>query len=501
MPNIGCLVAILCLPFFCCQAQLQRTVIYDEPVASENGGYTITPGTSLSLLHRTYYGAQGLALEYVAIEKNQKPKRGIVPAGQDVTLLHTAVSDRKFFFLNRHNRTRELSLITIRPDSSSYSIRNFRSAIAIQSLFFTATDSYAVLAGYWNFKPIALFCSYDSETAIILPGFFNRNGEINDLRVNTDGSFDLLMAVHTGDAGKVIALQHYSSAGNLLQSQLFKSGNGRNLVMARMYRTADSVFIAGTYGNRAELTRGIFTAAAATSAKNSTTGGALSYTMRFYNYGDLHNFFRYLPDRKERRTKRRIQEKKAKGRKLRYPTRLLVHELWPSQDGVQLLAEAIQPVYRSGSPVFFRPVNTGVYHFIKPYYAQQRDMVFDGFRYTHALYVRIRKNGMIAWDNSIALSDIRTFSLRAFTRSITAGDSTTLVYSNTERLVSRTFRAGEEGSSERKIPFTDTDTQVMQLLRLPGDERLWLSGIRPVKLMGSTESSTRFSFFIEELIP
>lgn len=424
----------------------------------------------------------------------------MVPAGADVTLLHSGVADRKFYFLTRHNRTRELSLITIRPDSSSYSVRNFRSAIAIQSLFFAATDRYAVLAGYWNFKPVALFCSFASETANILPGFFNRNGEINDLRVNADGSFDLLMAVYTGDAGKAISLQQYSPEGVLVQSQLFKSGNGRNLVMARMHRSGDSVFIAGTYGNRAELTRGIFTAAAGKSGKTDRSDDRMSYTMRFYNYGDLRNFFRYLPDRKERRTKKRIQEKKAKGRKLRYPTRLLVHELQPARNGFYLLAEAIQPVYRSGSPVFFRPVNTGVYHFIKPYYAQQRDMVFDGFRYSHALQVMIRPDGMIAWDNSIALSDIRTFSLRPFTRQIPAGDSTMLVFANAEKLVSRTFLAGEEGKPEQKMPFTARDTQVLQLLRVSGD-RLWLSGIRPSSATTGGEKNARLSFFIEELTP
>lgn len=475
-----------------------RIPVFEEPLRSEREIFQITSGTDLIVLHRTFYNQDGLIVDYVPIRISPQSDslrefHGMIRAGEHLTMLNTSVQREAFHFLTRHEKTNELSLFTVLTDSSAYRVRTFRSALKISSIFFGVSENYAISAGYLNSRPAALFCNFKEGTARVLPGFFNRNGEINDLQIHPDGTFDILLALQF-PGGKSMVIQRYSAIGDIIRTTVIRSDGNRNLMFGKMQRlSSDSLMVAGCYGRGQENSRGVFTALVTAQS---------DYTLRFYNYAELRNYFRFLPDRRENRVRERIVRRRTKGKPLRFPARMLVHELKSNGDGLHLLAESIQPVYRSGSPVFFRPVNTGQFAFIKPYYAQQRDMVFDGFRYTHAILLCLNRNGTLRWDNSIELKNIRTFSLRQYTVMQTEinSDSARLVYATPDALIGRSFRQGDQVPREQLLHGNKDSEQITHLLSGPGN-RLFVAGIRENKVPEKPDGVYRRWFFLDQINP
>jgi len=147
--------------------------------------------------------------------------------------------------------------------------------------------------------------------------------------------------------------------------------------------------------------------------------------IRYYNYGDLQNFFKYMRAQREIRIKSRIERRKIKGRKIRFNYKLLVHELVPYQDQYILLGEAFYPKYNynnTGYSSFFMPSNANRY----PSY--QNGKVFDGYYYTHAVVIGFDKDGRLRWDNSFEINDVRTFKLEQFVKLDATEDKITLLY-------------------------------------------------------------------------
>lgn len=472
--------------------------VFEEPVQSDNHLFVVAAGAEYMLLYRAYNSSEGLTVDYMPVQEDSlfdrklKSYHGMIRLDAGTEIINSLISKRSIHFLTRQGRSRDLTLYTIRPDSSNYTIRNFRNALAVSSVFFNVSDRYAVSAGYVQGKPAALYCDFNDGTAKILPGFFNRNGEINDLKLYPDGKFDILMALHVPNVGKSMVLQRYSADARLLRTVVMPSGTGRKLIQGKFHRTAgDTVLVAGTYGQASEYSRGIFIAHLLPSGE---------YTMRFYNYGDLRNYFRFLPDRREKRVKERIIRRKEKGKPLRYPVRMLIHEFLPDSDGIQLLGEAAHPVYRSGAVAFNRPFNTGEFAFIRPFYSSQRDAVFDGFRYSHAVNICVNNDGTLRWDNSIELKNIRTFNLRQFTHRQTTGDSVMMVYATAEALIAGKYRTADGIGKEEIVKPTGANTFYSQVATGPGG-RLFVSGTRDKVTFSNGQQIRQRVFFVDELQP
>jgi len=471
--------------------------VFEEPVQSDNQLFMATSGERYILLYRLFNLSEGISVDYIpvadslSVNKN-RPNHGAFRLEPGSTLLNTLVRGHSIHFLSRQVRTRDLNLYSVHPDSSTYTVRTFRSAVAVSSLFFAVSDHYAVTAGYLQGKPAALYCDFRDGTAKVLPGFFNRNGEINDLKVYPDGRMDILLALHLPNTGKSMVLQRYAADGKLIQTVVLSSGTGRRLIQGKFHRTeGDTILVAGTYGRTPEYSRGIF-------ISHLLPGG--EYTMRFYNYGDLRNYFRFLPDRREQRVKERIKRRKDKGKPIRYPIRMLIHEFRPDQDGIHLLGEAVQPVYRSGAVAFYRSVNTGEFAFIRPYYSSQRDAVFDGFRYSHAVDLCVKKDGTLRWDHSLELKNIRTFTLRQYTVRKTVDDASMIAYATPEALIAGKYQSEDGTGKEGIVKPAGLNTLYSQVIKGPGN-RLFVTGVRDKVIIQGDQQVRQRTFFVDELKP
>ena len=144
------------------------------------------------------------------------------------------------------------------------------------------------------------------------------------------------------------------------------------------------------------------------------------HVINYYNYADLKNFFSYMKAKREKRIKERIQRRKIRGKKNKFNYRLLVNSVVENTNHTYIMiGEAFYPKYSNSS--FYNPYNS---------FNRYGDygMMFDGYRYTHAVVVGFDERGRLLWDNSFEISDVESYDLEQFVHVTAHQDKIVLLY-------------------------------------------------------------------------
>jgi hypothetical protein len=482
-------------------AQLLPQASYEELITNDYDAYQLLPAQNDGVfLFRTGFLQNSLMIEFTFLDNNlNKKMSGVIPAGKNQILSGVSYSDKRGYFLTRTSgKSYDFQLIGLRTDSAIYRITYFKNIVPLNTLFFTVSGTGAIIAGYYNYRPVALFCDLATGKSKILPGLFNQRGEINQVLLNADNSFEVVLSLRNEGGKKSIFIQHYSAQGDLRRTAVIGSGKDRNLIFAQSVRSGqDSLLIAGIYGGRQEYSNGIFTAALNPDGK---------YTLRYYSYGDLPNFFTYMRAPRQRRIAARIERRNAKNKSTPFRYRMLIHQLHESPDGFRLLGESFYPSYRSTNTGFGSSVNTGLYSFIRPFYANQRDVTFDGFRYTHAVVLGINKDGAVIWDNAFKINNIKTFNLNQYTHELATPSRVFMYYDNglelQGKVIDEQISVAEGKISDNRIRTTDYGSRMYNTrLTYWHPDALLRSGIRDVITQTSaTTVQYKKVFFINKVV-
>ncbi len=338
----------------------------------------------------------------------------------DLEFIDNYYRDGRAWLLFNNFSTRNRNLVLIGWDLlggvENIPIRNY---IPFSYFDFNATDDAVLISGYFNYRPVVILYNFEEKIPRVLPGLFNDKSSIVEIKINNNGTFDVLLAGRTINKRNTIFVNTFDLTGNLVKKITLDTDRTHNLLFGRSHlMEGNAQLVAGVYGRfNSEYSRGLFVA-------NVNQFG--EQKMKFYNYGELKNFFSYMKARREQRVRNRIERRKIKGKKLKFNYRVLVHDLIESDDQYILLGEAFYPKYRnvSGSQGgnFFNPVwtvNRGLY---------SSSLVFDGYRYTHAVVMGIDREGNLLWDNSFEINDVISFELEQFVHAASSGDNVVLLY-------------------------------------------------------------------------
>ncbi|TRX56098.1 hypothetical protein FNH22_17110 [Fulvivirga sp. M361] len=295
-------------------------------------------------------------------------------------------------------------------------IRNY---IPFSYFDFKATKNAVMVSGYFNYRPVVILYNMTDGVPRVLPGLFNDKSKLIEIQINTNDTFDVLLSGRTIDKRNTMFFNTFDINGSLVKRIILDSDKTHNLLFGRSQAMEEnSQIVAGVYGRfNTEYSRGIF-------VTNVNQYG--EQKVKYYNYAEFKNFFSYMKARREQRVKDRIERRKIKDKKIKFNYRLRVHDLIDNGDDYILLGEAFYPKYRNASPVtganFFNPSWSGNGG------GAASGMMFEGYRYTHAVVMGFNKNGDLLWDNSFEINDILSFELEQFVHAATSGDKIALLY-------------------------------------------------------------------------
>jgi hypothetical protein len=379
-------------------------LLLDERPGQENPGVS-NLGEEGVMIYRRLGSRLSDQLEVIKLDTALVQQwRGVINLEKSMRVAVTrSFLDQVYFLLRSASYGNfDFLVIVINVQNGKFTTLQLKNLIPFPPSEFLITDQAMLIGGYFNFRPVVLHFSFTSGRSRLLPGFFNEQGELNQLSANPDGSIDVIISSRNYQKKKVLWLRNYSAEGDLLRTVVMEPDADKNFVFAKSYhRPDDTQLVAGVYGARhPEFSRGFFT---------SIVHPAGDYTVQYYSFSDLENFFKYKKPKREKRVVDRLARRKAKDKKVRLSYRMLVHQFIPYKDGYILLAEAFYPRYIYPNPY-------GYYGMGLSGTVVRGERIFDGYRYTHAVVLGLDEEGLIRWDNAFEINDVKTFNLDQFVK-------------------------------------------------------------------------------------
>ena len=414
--GITFLLSLIFLP--CYTQQVLQTNRYELPL-EKNDYYEVMPSQEDGIfLHRRLYTNTDDKIEIIKLDTAfQVNWKGYLSVDKRLMLMAKRAVGGKFFLLLRHpdwkrNNMQLYAVSEANGEYTNYQVKNF---IPFTPTEFQITERAALIGGYYNQVPVVLYFSFETLRSKILPGLFNESGELTQIKTFDDGTFDVVISARNFKKQQTVWIKSYDAGGDLQSNYALDPEENKHLIFARAMKTEEDIqLIAGVYGGRnSEYSRGLFMA---------SVDPAGLQQLRYYNYGDLENFFKYMKAKREKRVKDRIDRRKIKGKRIRFSYRFLVHEIVPYKNQYVLLGEAFYPRYKSVDSKY------GFFSGPASYAGIRNGRVFDGYSYTHAVVMGFDQNGKLLWDNSFEINDVKTFTLEQFVKLEVQDDRIALLY-------------------------------------------------------------------------
>ncbi|MBA4053748.1 MAG: hypothetical protein C0490_03465 [Marivirga sp.] len=452
-------VLLLCLaPITCANAQqVLQTNRFEIPADRDNRSFEVIPAREDGIfLHRRLSSSQTDHIEIIKLDTAfQEMWKGYLPVDKRYLLMGKKADHGKLFFLFRYQdySKNNFELFAIEQSNGSFLKFNIRNFIPFTPVEFQVTEKAAIMGGYYNQVPVVVYYSFLTEKTKILPGLLNEIGELTQVKMYPDGTFDVLISAKNFKGQQTVWIKNYDEEGNLQSNYGLVPEDSRHLIFARSMKTTNNMqLVAGVFGGRnSQYSRGLFLA--------SIDPSGLQH-LKYYNYGDLENFFKYMKAKREQRVKERIERRKIKGKKTRFNYRFLVHEIVPYNNQYVLLGEAFYPRYISTERTmyggFFNPGSLYNNTIIRD------GRIFDGYTYTHAVVMGFDLNGKLLWDNSFEINDIRTFTLEQFVKLEVQDDKIVLLYLFENELRTKIIKGNDvlEGKTFEPIKTKDENEVV-----------------------------------------
>jgi hypothetical protein len=392
--------------------------------------------------------------------------QGFIPVEKNYVVMgKKAYGDKLYVLLRYIDYSRnDFILLLIDNLTGKYNTYHIKGFIPFAPTEFTISETAVLIGGYYNKVPVVLHYSKNTMRSKVLPGLFNDAGELTQIKTYDDGTFDVLISSLNLMRQRTIFIKSYDADGNLLRNYPLEVNDNRHLIFGRSLKSSNDVkIVAGVFGNRsAEFSRGIFIASL------DDAGGQ---SIRYYDFGDLENFFKYMKAKREQRVKDRIERRKIKGKKIRFNYQFLVHEIVPYRDQYILLGEAFYPKYINLDRGYYNGFfSRAVVNSNSPI---KNGRIFDGYYYTHAVVMGFQPNGDLVWDNSFEINDVRTFTLDQFVKLEVQGDRIALLYlfenqlrtkiiHNNEVLEGKNLDPIKTGGQDDVVKYNDSEVNKLE---------------------------------------
>jgi hypothetical protein len=443
------LLALICAMFAAGSAtgQIVQSLRFEIPVSKDEASFEIIPAESDGLfLHRRVRIDNRDQLQLVKLDTTFSISwNGFLPLDARFELMGKRNTGKKLYLLFRHRELarKDLELVVMDNATGQFMRHKVRNYIPFVPTDFQITDRAAIVGGYFNSVPVVIYYSLLNNTTKVLPGLLNEAGELTQIKTDSTGAFDVLISAKNAEYQKTIWIKSYDPNGDILYQYPLKPEGNKHLIFARSVKTENNMqLVAGTYGGRnSNYSKGIFIASIDPSGLQQ---------LKYYSYGDLNNFFKYMKVKREMRVKERIERRRIRGQKVRFNYRFIVHEIVPYNNQFVLLGEAFYPKYvqvdRTSYHGFFNP-------FLYAGGPVRNGRIFDGYRYTHAVVMGFDQNGKLIWDNSFEINDVKTFSLEQFVKLEMQKEKIALLYAFNNELRSKIIQGNEVLEGKTYFPI------------------------------------------------
>ncbi|MBY0434869.1 MAG: hypothetical protein K2U26_12240, partial [Cyclobacteriaceae bacterium] len=160
-------------------------------------------------------------------------------------------SPQRLYLLFREGETDFYNFQMARVDipERTYQTEKIKFELNFRITHFTLAGSSAIFGGYISSQPVVLLYDQSSDHPKVLPGLFNNDLELLDVRANQNQSFNVLLAERKGKEKRKLIIRTYDEAGNLLMDDEINFNPGYSIITGMTSALErDELLIVGTYG-------------------------------------------------------------------------------------------------------------------------------------------------------------------------------------------------------------------------------------------------------------
>jgi hypothetical protein len=382
---------------------------------------------------------------------------------------------------------------------------------------FSKVGSSIALGGYVSNDPAILLYDLPSKSIKVVPGFFQKDNELVDLRVNQNQTFNVLLIDRSTRAARKLVFRTFDDQGKLLLEDVIAIDDEKSLqssLTSTLQREDLGVF--GTWGDRTgKQALGFFAI---------SVDPFSDQKIKYYHFGELERFLDYLSPKRANRIKENTKEDVKAGRKPSFMAHVVPYKIQENAGGYVVLAEVYNPIAPtpySNSP-YGNPYYTTPYSYYNPFYPGY----YRGMRmyrpYTYGNNVRntndvktyasvlaaFDAHGNLLWDESVKLDNIERPALEQVADFYSDSNSTAILYKKESDLKLKIVNniTKEPKETSHKIQLTSSSEQIRNEKETEGGVGHWylnnfyVWGFQTVRDVSKKNDKTRNVFYVNKVV-
>jgi hypothetical protein len=398
-----------------------------------------------------------------------------VVSGSIFLLYRTGEATRSDFELIQVKFTGEETRYTIKPD------------LDFKITHFIKTGNSLVFGGYVTNEPTIFLYDLPTGHIKVVPGFFQKDTELIDLRSNLNETFNTVLIDRGSKGERNLTFRTFDGSGNILLDDKVPIDENKTLqagITSTLER--EDLVVAGTWGERnAKQSTGFFTLRIDPFADQK---------INFTDFGKLQHYVDYLNSKRAARIKELSKDAAESGQIPNFVSYVMPYKIVDHQHGFVLLAEAYTPTSGMGSypngpyganpyyynPYGFNPYFPGYYYpgmsrMYRPYGYTPNTKSSNEIKPNETVVMGFDGNGKILWDYSLKIEDLKAASVEQVGDFSLHNSKLTLIYKKESELIVKSVILTEEPLAEvtEKIKTSDPIDEIRSEKEYEGGVRHW----------------------------
>jgi hypothetical protein len=315
-----------------------------------------------------------------------------------------------------------------------------------------------VFGGYVSNEAVIVIYDPEDKSLKVVPGFFQKDTELVDLRTNQNQTFNTVLVNRTSRGERKVFFRTFDETGKQLLEDAVMIDEDITLqtgIASALER--EDLIVAGTYGDRnAKQSHGFYT---------MPVNPYSEQKIRYIDFGQLNNFVGYMNEKRAQRIKENSKEATSVGRRPSFTTFVMPFRILENKNGYFLLAEVYNPVnagsMQNSNPYYYNPFYSpfgyyapagfyypGMSRMYRPYMYGPPSKSADETKYLETVVVALDANGNVKWDQSFKIDEVRSANLQQVSDFVVSEDKVFMIYKKESDIKVKTIDLASDSVSE-----------------------------------------------------
>lgn len=426
------------------------------------------------------------------------------------------VTPNNIFLLFRTGETtrNDFELIDVDYKSGETARHNFKPDLDFKLTHFTRAGSNFVFGGYVNNEPAIILFELPDNRVKVIPGFFQKDTELVDLRTNQNQTFNAVLIDRGSRENRKLTFRTFDEGGKQLLEDIVPIEEQKFLqtgITSTLER--EDLAVLGTWGERnSKQSIGFYF---------MNVDPFSEQKIRYVDFGQLAHYTDYLNPKRAERIKANSRDDAVENRIPNFTSYVTPYRVVEHKDGFLLLAEVYNPSSNM-SPYYSNPYYYNPYYsygmYSMPYYYPGMSRMYRPYSYgnsrtvneiktTQSALLSFNSKGQVNWDQSYKIDDIKMPGIEQVSDFWTKDDHVFFLYKKESELMIKQISLSDDNGSEstKKIETGNAEDVIRSEREFEGGVRYWIGntfyvwGYQTIR-NGTKEDKVRDVFYINKVV-